>query len=159
MDVNKIFQSKGFKGVLIIVVILIFLSLGFQLGLMVGFRKASFSYQWGDNYHRNFAGPRNGFLNNFDRNDFMDAHGTIGQIMKIDDPTVIIRGQDSLEKIVLVNDKTIINRFRENIKLSNLKVDDMIVVIGDPNDGGQLMAKLIRLLPPPVPPVNAPRPY
>ena len=156
MDYNKIFQSKAFKIVLIIVVLSIFLLLGFQLGLMVGFKKASFSYQWGDNYHRNFAGPRNGFLGNFDRNDFMDAHGVIGQIVKIDPSTIIIKDHDNLEKIVLVNDKTIINRFRENIKLSDLKIDDVVVIIGDPNNSGQIAAKLIRLLPPPMPPANTP---
>ena len=159
MDYNKIFQSKAFKIVLIIVVLLIFLLLGFQLGLMVGFKKASFSYQWGDNYHSNFAGPRNGFGSPFGRNDFMDAHGVIGQIVKIDPSTIIIKDHDNLEKIVLVNNKTTINRFRENIKLSDLKVDDIVVVIGDPNNSGQIAAKLIRLLPPPMPPANAPGPH
>jgi len=157
MDYNKIFQSKVFKVVLILVVILIVLLLGFQLGLMVGFRKASFSYQWGDNYHRNFAGPRNGFVGPFDRRDFMDAHGVIGQIAKIDGSTIIIKAHDNLEKIVLVNDKTTINRFRDNIKLSDLRVDDIVVVIGNPNNSGQIEAQLIRLLP--SPPTNAPQPH
>ncbi|MCX6740835.1 MAG: hypothetical protein NTY61_00330 [Candidatus Parcubacteria bacterium] len=159
MDYNKIFQSKAFKIVLIFVVLLIFLLLGFQLGLMVGFKKASFSYEWGDNYHSNFAGPRQGFLAPFGPGDFMDAHGVIGQIAKIDNSTIIIKDRDNLEKIVLVNDKTIINRFRDNIKLSDLRADDIVVIIGDPNNSGQIIAKLIRLLPLPMPPANAPGPH
>jgi len=34
-----------------------------------------------------------------------------------------------------------------------------VVVIGDPNNSGQIAAKLIRLLPPPMPPANAPGPH
>jgi hypothetical protein len=41
-----------------------------------------------------------------------------------------------------------IERLRETVKISDLKVDDFVVVIGEPNDSGQIEAKFIRLLPP-----------
>ncbi len=59
----------------------------------------------------------------------------------------IIKGSDNAEKIVSVKDDTAINRFREKIKVGDLKIDDQIVVIGEPNDLGQIEAKLIRVIP------------
>lgn len=155
MDFNKFFQSKSFKIIIWVIIGLAVFCFIFNIGMFIGFRKASFSYKWGENYHRNFAGPRQGFLRDFGRDfggqDFIESHGVIGQIIKIEDSELVIKGPNDVEKVVLVKDKTVINRFRETIKVSDLKVDDQIVVIGEPNEAGQIEAKLIRLLPPPPP--------
>ncbi len=167
--INKIFsalggsasggQSKKIRVTLIAIGVLIILLVVFQVGMAVGFRKANFSFKWGENYHRNFGGPRSGFLEDFVRNDFMGkdfmaGHGVFGQIIKIDISTnseqiatIVIKGSDNAEKIVSVKDDTAINRFREKIKVGDLKIDDQIVVIGEPNDSGQIEAKLIRVMP------------
>lgn len=124
----------------------------FGLGVFIGEKKASFSYRWAEQYHKNFAGPQGGFFEEWQKfpgKDFIGAHGVFGQIIKIDGSTVIIKGSDNVEKIVLIKDDTIIERFREAIKITDLKVDDYIVVIGEPNDAGQMEAKFIRLLPSP----------
>lgn len=60
---------------------------------------------------------------------------------------LIIKDRDGTEKIILVTDKTEIRKFRETVKLSDLKIDDYVVVIGEPNDAGQVEAKLIRIMP------------
>ena len=83
----------------------------------------------------------------FGKEDYMDAHGTFGQILKIDGQTLVIKGKDGVEKIVLVDEKTSIHRFKEAIKISDLKIDDFIVIIGEPNEAGQIIAKLIRIMP------------
>lgn len=149
MDFNNFFQSKLFKIILggiggIIVFLLIF-----KVGMIAGFKKADFSYKWGENYHRNFAGPRGGFFEDFSDRDFIDANGTFGQIIKIEGLTLIVKGRYDVEKIVLIKDNTVIKRFRDTIKSSDLKIDDYIVVIGEPNDAGQIEARLIRISPPP----------
>ncbi len=153
MDFNKLFQSKNFKISLGCLGGLIVLLLAFQAGIMVGFKKADFSYRWGENYHQNFAGPRGGFfdgmMRDFSDRDFIGAHGVFGQIMKIDGSTLVIKGQDNVEKIVLVKEDTVIERFRETVKLSDLKIDDYITIIGEPNEAGQIEAKLIRIIPAP----------
>ncbi len=172
MDYNKLFQpaplkrvrsltgSKKFKMVLsgiggIIIVLLIF-----KIGMVAGFKKASFSYRWGENYHRNFAGPKQGFFNDVVGDDFIESHGVFGQIIEVASSTegtstkvatIIIRGQDNVEKIVIVNKDTVIRRFQDNIMATELKVDENIVVIGEPNDSGQIEAKLIRVFPSPPP--------
>jgi hypothetical protein len=166
MDFNKFFQSKEFKLALLGIAGFIAILLVFSAGTFVGFMKARFSYQWGENYHKNFAGPRGGFFEDFVGRDFIDAHGVFGQVIKIDPSagsgqvpssldsssgqgTLVIKGRGDVEKIILVADSTVIKRFQDNIKLSDLKVDDYIVVIGDPNNAGQIEAKLIRIMPPP----------
>ncbi len=160
MDYNKFFQSKIFKMTLWGIAGLIILLLVFKAGMAVGFRKASFSYKWGENYHQNFGGPRGGFFQDFKKDfegkDFIEAYGSFGQIIKIDPSTgsgqaatlVVKDSRNNVEKIVLIKDGTVIKRFQETAKPAELKVDDRIVVIGEPNNAGQIEAKLIRLLPP-----------
>jgi hypothetical protein len=148
MEPKKFFNSKTFKTTLSLIIGLIVLLLVFYAGIIVGFKKADFSFQWGENYHRNFGGPQRGVFGDFRGNDFIDAYGVFGQIIKIDNSTLVIKGSDNVEKIVLIKNDTVINRFRDNIKISDLQINDSIVVIGQPNNQGQIEAKLIRLLPP-----------
>lgn len=125
----------------------------FSAGVAVGYRKAKFSYAWGENYHKNFGGPREGFMRDFDREfqgrDFIDAHGTFGQIISIADSELVVRGRDNVEKVIVVNESTEIRRFKDAIKIKDLAIDEPIVVIGDPNDLGQIIAKFIRVMPVP----------
>ncbi len=149
MNINQTFQSKTFKTVLATIGIIIILLIVFKAGIFVGYKKAKFSYSWGENYHRNFAGPREGFFGNFRHGfgdkDFINAHGTFGSIIKMDGSTLIIKGRDDIEKTVLVSNATAINLRHESIKLSDLKIDDEVVIIGSPNEQGQIEAKLIRI--------------
>jgi hypothetical protein len=154
MNIDKLSESKTFKFILLIIGELIILLIVFRLGMMVGLEKAKFSYKWGENYHNNFAGPREGFMadmkgGGFEGRDFMNSHGTFSKIIKIDGSNIIVKGNDNLEKIILVKDDTSIVRLRDNIKLSDLKVNDYIVVIGDSNSSGQIEAGLIRVMPDP----------
>ncbi len=151
MLLAKILQSSVFKIVIIGLATTIVILFIFALGLFVGYRKASFSLNWGENYHRNFGGPRNGLFGPFDGRDYIDAHGVFGQIIKIDSSTLVIKGQNNVERVILVNDGTTINKFQDTITSANLKTDDFIVVVGEPNNDGQIVAKLIRVLPPPRP--------
>lgn len=152
MNFNKIFQSKTFQYTLWGIGVLIVMFFIFKAGMIVGFKKADFSYKWGENYHRNFGGPRGGFLKNFSGKDLIDGHGTFGKIIKIEKSLLTIKGPNDIEKAVKISEKTIIKHFMDNIKPTDLKTDDLVVVIGKPNNTGQIEAELIRLMPPPPPP-------
>ena len=39
----------------------------FGAGIFVGGTKARFSYRWAENYHKNFGGPRSGFLSDWQK--------------------------------------------------------------------------------------------
>ncbi|MBI3442287.1 MAG: hypothetical protein HY007_00760 [Candidatus Sungbacteria bacterium] len=147
MNFKKFFQSKLFTKIFAGIGIVIAALLIFQAGMFVGYRKAAFSYRWGQDYYHTFGGRRKNFLAGMDRGEFPSAHGTIGKIIKIDLPTFVIEGQDKTEQVVLTNDQTTVRRFRETIKPADLKPDDYVVVIGDPNDTSQIEARLIRLMP------------
>lgn len=125
----------------------------FQAGIFVGYHKASFSYGSGDNFHRMFGSPeRHGMMeregmmgSNF--GGFTSAYGTTGTIVKISLPTIVVAGTDKVEKVVVVNEKTILRLFRNDIAPADLKVGYNVIVVGAPNSSSQIEAKLIRVLP------------
>jgi len=150
MDINKLNQFVQSKKFMVAIAGLVGLAVivgTFSLGVFVGYHKARFSYAWGENYHNNFGGPRGGLFQDFSGKEFMDAHGTYGQIVKVDVSILVVKGRDNVEKIVVVSADTSIMSLRNAIKISDLKVNDNIVVIGEPNDQGQIEAKFIRFLP------------
>ncbi len=150
---NKdIFQSKVFKGIILGIACLIILAFVFGLGVFVGMKRADFSFRWADEYHRNFGGPQGGFFGDFmgTEKELPNANGSFGQIIKIDVTAgnLTIKDAGNVEKNILVNDKTTIIYQRKNIKLSDLKIGDNIVAVGEPNNSGQIKAWLIRVMPP-----------
>lgn len=149
MDYAKFLQSKKFRIALCVIGGLVVAFAIFGAGMAVGFKKANFSYRWGENYHKNFGGPRGGFFKDFDGRDLIDAHGVSGQIITIAGPTLVIKGRNNIERIVLVNEKTVIQRGRETVDSTAFSLDDVVVVIGEPNDAGQITAKFIRIMPAP----------
>lgn len=169
MNAQKIkdfFQSKLFKKILMGLGCFILIFLIFQAGMFVGYKRAGFSYKFGENYHKMFGGPPPSqmfpvkmFPKDLRRGNFMDSHGTIGKIIKINLPTFVIEDSYKVEKVVLIKEDTTIMHLREAIKATDLKVDDSVVIIGAPNDQAQIEAKLIRIAPapapiPPTPPQN-----
>ncbi len=122
----------------------------FGAGIFVGGMKAKFSYRWAESYHKNFAGPQGGFFGDWrgtsiPPGDFIEGHGTFGEIIKINDSDFVIKGQADLEKIVIIKENTILEKGRMAIKKEELKVGDQVVIIGSPNEQGQIEAKLIRI--------------
>ena len=157
--VAKMFESKVFVGILYGMGIAIVLLLVLSAGISIGFRKASFGRAWGDNYERNFGMMQNRqFLG---ENNFPNAHGAAGKIIKITLPTIIVQDKDNTEKVVLIKDDTKIQEMMSEVKASDLSVNDFVVIIGSPNTAGQIEAKLIRIMPagmPVPPPGQAPAP-
>ncbi len=152
MDYKNLFQSKNFSRLLWIIGILIIVLVIFHAGILVGYHRAEFSFRGGENYYQNFGGRRGNFLMGMHHDqDFSNSHGAIGKIVKIDTPssTFVIEDQDKVEKIIDIAGDTAIRRFRDDIKLADLKINDFVVVIGSPNDAGQIKAQVVRVMPAP----------
>jgi len=151
--IRKVFDSKTSFRILCGIGIAIVALLIFSAGVDVGFHKASFGRAWGENYEHNF-----GFVPNppvFGGDNFPNANGAIGKIIKIELPTIIVQDKDNTEKVVLIKNDTQIQEMRAPITSNDLKIDNFVVVIGTPNTQGQIEAKFIRVMPlgmPPVPP-------
>src|SRR3989338_10363073 len=152
---SNFIKSKTAVAVIIMFFAVAVLLGAFSAGIAVGYRKARFSYAWGENYHRNFGGPKGGFIRNFSQDfmgkDFIGAHGTFGQIIEVKDSELAVRGKDGVEQIIKISEDTEIMRFKDIIQLNDLKVDEPIVVIGEPSDSCQIIAKFIRVMPFPSP--------
>jgi hypothetical protein len=149
---NELIKSKKFKIASIAIGSIILALLFFSAGVSVGIRKARFSGQFGENYERNFMGPKGGrmggpmnFMRGMEGRDFRNAHGIAGTIISIADNSIIIKDRDDRENTITVSDKTIIKRGRDNIKVADLKNDEQIVVMGRPGDSGAINADLIRI--------------
>jgi len=136
------------KWVIIGIAGFVIVGLIFGAGMFVGGLKAKFSYRWAESYHKNFAGPREGFLGDwrsFPRGDFIEGHGAFGEIIQIDDSGLVVKGRGDVEKVIIATQDTTIQEGRETIKKEELKVGDQVVIIGSPNKEGQIEAKLIRV--------------
>ena len=155
-------SKKTFHSVIWVIIVVVVLLLTFQAGRFVGFRQAIFSGRLGDNYFRAIeGGPGRGPLGmmgprGFWSDDLPNGHGAAGKIIKINLPNIVVIGPDNLEKVIKVDDDTIIGRFRDKIKANDLKVGDSIIAIGTANESSEIVAKLIRLLPPPPLPLPLP---
>ncbi len=148
MNIENLSKSKNVRAVIVSIgVLVVVLSILFA-GINIGERRARFAGNYGDNFERNFMGPRGGQMpgRGFFNEMLPGGHGAVGEIISINLPQLIVSGPDNLEKTVLVSSTTVFRRFQENIQSSELKAGDFVVVIGNPNDNGQVEAKLIRIM-------------
>lgn len=147
---KEFIHSKPFKITAIVIGLVILVLVSFASGVAVGFRKARFSYAWGANYERNFMGPRGGggpfgMMRDFEGRDFRNAHGLTGTILSINDNNIVVKDRDNKENTVNITDKTIIKQGPDTIKISDLKPDLRVVVMGNPDDQGVIKAVFIRV--------------
>ncbi len=128
------------------VALFVLVGVSFAAGAAVGYRKARFSYAWGENYDRNFGGPHHGILGIFSRPDILSAHGTFGSILRVATGTIAVSGNDGAEKIIAISSSTVIRDHFDAVQESDLTIGDTVVVIGAPDSQGQIDARLIRVL-------------
>jgi len=148
MDFKNLQEPKTIRGILIGIGVMLIVIVIFQAGVFVGFRKAAFSYQLGDNYYKTFRGSRPVDMIGVDGGNVPGGHGAVGKIVRIALPTIIIADEDNVEKIVLIGSSTMIKRFDQTISPEELQADDFVIIIGAPNKESIIHAKLIRLVPP-----------
>lgn len=145
---KKFIHHDILKWIILGLFIIAIIILVFGVGILVGERKAKFSYRWAEQYHKMFAGPRVGFFSNwrsFPRGGYIEAHGSFGEIIKIKENEFVIKGKENIEKVILITEKTIIKKAREVIKKEDLRVGNWVVIIGSPNEDGKIEAKMIRV--------------
>lgn len=152
MNIKEFIQSQTFRGIIIGLSIAVVGLIIFQAGVAVGERKATFSQRFGDNFERNFRGGDEGMMfSEFHTASPMppSGYGAVGEIISIALPYIVVAGPDNLEKTIVISTDTYIREFQSELNAEDLKVGDHIVTLGEPNEKGQIEAKLIRLLLPP----------
>lgn len=147
MDIKKFHESQRIRIIVIGILIFIFVIMIFEAGVFIGYRKAAFSFQMGNNYYHAFGQKNNQFVEGLYGRDLPGGNGAVGKIVRISLPTIVVASPDGVEKDVIVGTSTVFRRFRDTVSISDLKVDDFIVVIGSPNSLGRVEAKFIRVMP------------
>ena len=118
----------------------------FGAGIAVGRHEGRFGNNWENNYRHMMGGSRSPFA--LQKNgEGLIPHGAFGEIVAVNLPTIVVKGQAEAEKNILVSSSTAIRAMHTLGSTADLKVGTTIVVIGDPNDEGQISARLIRILP------------
>lgn len=68
-----------------------------------------------------------------------------GEIIEITNSNLIIKGRRGIQETIAIERDTIIKKGKETVK-DGLQIGDRVVVVGLPNERGQIEAKLIRIL-------------
>ncbi len=146
--VNIFFNSSTFRRIIFGIGIVAGALFIFQAGMIVGMRRAAFGYHWQENYHRNFDGEQRGFLG-IGGERLPGAHGTFGRIIRVTLPTFAVEDAMNIEKTVRLGGATIIREPHGTAGPDTLVVGESVIVVGTPNNEGEIEAKLIRILPAP----------
>lgn len=145
---KKLFANKTYRYAIYGIGTLFILSLTFQVGMSVGYHKASYGRDWGEHYEKNFGMMRPDSMRSMmGGGRFPMAHGAVGKIISVTLPTFILEDKDGTEKTVLLNETTLIKKAMERASSTELSANSFVVVLGEPNSNGQIEAKLIRIMP------------
>lgn len=143
MDLKTFYKSKKVKYALTALVFLAVLLFVFQAGVVVGISRANFSGQLGDTYSRMFNNGRPAGM--------MPSqplgYGTTGKVLSITNGEVTVATNDNIEKIVVITSDTIIRKSHDDATTTDIKTGDSIVVVGSPDARGEILARLIRIVP------------
>ncbi len=149
METEKIkngMQSKQYKKIVTIVCVIVLILIVFNLGMRVGYMKASFTNFANENLYRPIAPEMKRHAPGFTKDTATGAHGATGIIFAINLPTITIADQDGSEKIIRIGDETILRSDRKTITANDLRVGNAIIVIGEPNGDAEVEARLLRVI-------------
>ena len=155
-SLNHFFRSRLFAGILLGVGAMFILVCAFEAGVAVGYHEATFSSHWGANYERNFGGnDMDGSIGLPDGHE-PQPHGTTGQIISVAGSNIVVQNSQRQEQKIIISTNTTIRNEENTVSMSGLSVGMYVVVVGDPDNDGDIDASLIRIIPsPPTSPLSA----
>ena len=148
-DIKKIFETKTYTHILTIVAIFLIAWVIFATGIFIGYHKATFSRDWDDTYHEGMMNPNSPLAPFTYNTDGANPHGTMGEIISIHMPVIMIKGSNNAEQVVIISSSTIIRLLHNIASTSAIQSGQFGVVIGEPDNRGEIQASFIRIVPPP----------
>jgi hypothetical protein len=136
------------KTALWIIGIIVVLLLVFGFGVVVGYKRAIFASQFGENYYHNFYGGFRGVPMGMMGGAPIDVHGVTGSVIDVMSSTISVKDSMGNEDSVAISPQTAIREMSDYISIQNIDVGDGITVIGEPNNSGQIQARFIRIFEP-----------
>jgi hypothetical protein len=145
------FRSKFFVGIIFGVCIMFVVMGIFKAGVMVGYHEATFSSRWGQNYEQNFGGM--GMMPGLPNEHLPNPDGTFGKIISISTTasttTLVVNSPQNPEEKIVVSADTLVRDHMNTINVTTLSAGSYVVVLGSPNNQGEIEAKLVRVVPAP----------
>lgn len=154
-NVKNFFEKTSYSKIFVFFVALLVVWIIFVLGVFVGYHKAEFSYSWNENYQGGMMNNNSPFAPFMHDADDVNPHGSIGQIISVRYPVVMIKGQGSAEQMVIIGSTTVIRFMHGIASTSTIQAGEYAVAIGEPNNQGEIQASFIRIVPPPPNMINA----
>lgn len=108
---------------------------------------AGVGFYGGMKYQQNQRGTmRNGRIGATGVNNRGGFRPVAGEIISADEKSITVKLQDDSSKIILINDKTVINK-TQTVNKSELKVGEKVSVFGSENSDGSVTAQNVQLNP------------
>lgn len=129
-------RKKVFIGIGVGLALALLFLVVFLIGFFIGSRKPHFFPFW----EKRFVAPREFVPSRF-------GHGVVGIIDSIGENTIVVKERNGALKTVLVNEDTVLRKNGERIEFSELKKDDQVIVLGEPEEKeGAIKAKVLRVI-------------
>jgi hypothetical protein len=139
-------ESKKIRTALWVLGSLIVLLVIFGLGISVGYDRANFGSHFEQNYYHDFyGGPATGSAQYAMGPAPMAEHGIAGAVIDVTSSTISVEDSNNNEHSITVSSGTVIREDNATIGTGDIKIDDQVVVIGEPNAQGQVDARFIRV--------------
>ena len=146
----KLAESPKLSVLIRVLSVVLALAVVFWIGMVVGYRKAEFSYHFSDRYFRVFGGQNNsrfGIVGMMNTDDLIGGHGTVGKVVSVNLPTIVVSDRNGVEQTVTVKDDTTFRSARSMVASTTVTAGDSVVIIGNPDSNGRIVAKLVRIMP------------
>lgn len=148
MNTTEFLKSPKFKAIVYLLAIVLAVVVIFEAGVAVGYHRAAFSYHWTKGFMADNHDPRSFFAVFSHDPDEPNPHGTMGQVVSVHLPEVLVKGPNSPEQVVVIGPGTAVRRFRGDGTSTDITAGQQVIVIGSPDDTGDIQASFIRILPP-----------
>ena len=145
---NTILNSKKTRAILWIVGGIATVLVVFGAGMVVGYRQGIFASRFGRDYLANFRGGVSMMADVMPGGPPpLNQYGIAGTVLGVDPSSSVIsvEGPSGDEGWVVVNGRTMIREENRTVPLTDVIPGNTIVVIGDPNGQGQVLARFIRV--------------
>lgn len=123
----------------------------FETGVAVGQQQNVHGHNWQEHYADNFLGATESGGRYADFRPMaapnMGGHGFAGQVLMNDGHNLTMTCTGGLERLVLINDRTLIKHCADTVPANAITADHRVTVIGTPDDDGRTVAKFIRVEP------------
>ncbi len=137
-------QSKWLRYGLAALGVMLVLSIVFGAGVVVGRWSAS-------DARSNAPLLERGFL-------FSGSHGAIGTLQAVQEKSLTLELRDGTTQTISIDYKTRLERKQKKITLADLRTGERLLVVGTPDEQGQIKGRLIHVLEPRTPsPTPTPR--